>query len=581
MSAWAYALGWALLHFLWQGLLIGGITALLLHALRRASASSRYALCGAALLLCVALPLRHVCLTLAELQAPLTWQESLRLAELSPWLLRLQAAMPWLVAAWGLGVALMFTRLSLGLIWVARLRRLPEQVEAAWQTRLDGLAKDMGLRGRVLLRVVKANLPSPLTVGWWRPVVIVPACLLTGLSPALLEALLAHELAHVRRADYLFNIVQGVVEALLFFHPVVWWLSRRMRAERELIADALAAQVLSEPRQLALALNELAQGLSHPQPALAANDGELLSRIKGLLRPEAQRPGWRLLASALALAGTALMVQAQTQEQEHPTPTVAERPSPVASLGPILVSAKHMLVVDDASGQVLAAKDAEAVVPVASISKLMTAMVVLDSGADMDEPLRITPALVAQHRFSNAGLKAGTRLTRRSALTLTLLASDNRAAELLAQSYPGGLSAFERATVAKAQALGLSHTDLRDASGASDANRSTAQEVARLLSAAERYEAIARITSGGQASVPLNGRPALMHNTNPLVGDPGWNFQLSKTGSSQAAGGCMAVKIKLDGKPHTVVLLASADRQERVRDLQAIRQALSQAFSGG
>jgi len=581
MSAWGYAIGWALLHFLWQGLLIGGITALLLHALRRASASSRYALCGAALLLCVALPLRHVCLTLAELQAPLTWQESLRLAELSPWLLRLQAAMPWLVAAWALGVALMLTRLSLGLIWVARLRRLPEQVEAAWQTRLDGLAKDMGLRGRVLLRVVKAKLPSPLTVGWWRPVVIVPASLLTGLSPALLEALLAHELAHVRRADYLFNIVQGVVEALLFFHPVVWWLSRRMRAERELIADALAAQVLSEPRQLALALNELAQGLSHPQPALAANDGELLSRIKGLLRPEAQRPGWRLLASALALAGTALMVQAQTQEQEHPTPTAAERPSPVASLGPILVSAKHMLVVDDASGQVLAAKDAEAVVPVASISKLMTAMVVLDSGADMDEPLRITPALVAQHRFSNAGLKAGTRLTRRSALTLTLLASDNRAAELLAQSYPGGLPAFERATVAKAQALGLSHTDLRDASGASDANRSTAQEVARLLSAAERYEAIARITSGGQASVPLNGRPALMHNTNPLVGDPGWNFQLSKTGSSQAAGGCMAVKIKLDGKPHTVVLLASADRQERVRDLQVIRQALSQAFSGG
>lgn len=430
--------------------------------------------------------------------------------------------------------------------------------------------------------MVKANLPSPLTVGWWRPVVIVPASLITGLSPAFLEALLAHELAHVRRADYLFNIVQGVVEALLFFHPVVWWLSRRMRAERELIADALAAQVLSEPRQLALALNELAHGLSHPQPALAANDGELLTRIKGLLKPEAQRPGWRLLASALALAGTALMVQAQTQEQEREqAPAAAERPSPVASLAPILVNAKHMLVVDDASGTVLAAKDADAVVPVASISKLMTAMVVLDSGADMDEPLRISPALVAQHRFSNAGLKAGTRLTRRSALTLALLASDNRAAELLAQSYPGGLPAFERATVAKAQALGLSHTDLRDASGASDANRSTAQEVARLLSAAERYEAIARITSGVEASVPLNGRPALMHNTNPLVGEPGWHFQLSKTGSSQAAGGCMAVKIKLDGKPHTVVLLAAADRQERLRDLQAIRQALSQAFSGG
>ena len=112
--------------------------------------------------------------------------------------------------------------------------------------------------------------------------------------------------------------------------------------------------------------------------------------------------------------------------------------------------------------------------------------------------------------------------------------------------------------MAKAQALGLSHTELRDASGASEANRSTAQDVARLLGAAERYEAIARITSGMQASVPLNGHPALMHNTNPLVGEPGWEFQVSKTGSSQAAGGCMAVKVKLGGKPLTVVLLGAA-----------------------
>ena len=147
MNAWAYALGWALLHFVWQGLLIGGITALVLHALRRASAASRYALCGAALLLCVALPLRHICLTLTELQAPLTWQEGLAFAELSPWLLRLQAALPCLVVAWALGVALMFTRMGMGLIWVARLRRLPEQVEAGWQARLDRLAQRMGVRG--------------------------------------------------------------------------------------------------------------------------------------------------------------------------------------------------------------------------------------------------------------------------------------------------------------------------------------------------------------------------------------------------------------------------------------------------
>ena len=264
--------------------------------------------------------------------------------------------------------------------------------------------------------------------------VIVPASLITGLSPALLEALLAHELAHVRRADYVFNIVQGMVEALLFFHPVVWWLSRRMRAERELIADALAAQVLQEPRQLAMALNELAHGLRQPQLALAASDGDLLARIKGLLRPEAQRPGWRLLVSALALAGTALLVQAQTQEQEQEqgqgqgqgqgqAPTAVELPSPATTLAPILVSAKHMLVMDDASGAVLAQKDAETVVPVASISKLMTAMVVLDSGADMNEALRVSPRPGGAAPFQQCRAEGGNALDawQRTDLSLACL----------------------------------------------------------------------------------------------------------------------------------------------------------------
>lgn len=143
-----------------------------------------------------------------------------------------------------------------------------------------------------------------MALGLWQPVILVPAALLTSLPPAYLEALLAHELAHVRRLDYLANLLQGLTEVLLFFHPAVWWLSARIRAEREELSDQLAAQCLGDPRRLALALNAL-DDVQFPLPrpffpALAARGGHLLARIEHLLspRPEAKSP-WGLLALLL------------------------------------------------------------------------------------------------------------------------------------------------------------------------------------------------------------------------------------------------------------------------------------------
>jgi len=244
------ALGWSLLHFLWQGLLIGCVAALLLHALRNARPQARYLVACSALLLCAALPLANFAWRLADaadtgyvLPAPL---ETAAIAAIpgaadgqgaetalvdvdamASWEYLLRRQMPWLVLLWAAGAALMTLRLSLGLQWV-RTRTLPNHyhADAGWQARATALAQRMGIRRPVRLGVSDDALEGPITAGILRPIVLLPASLVSGLPPDLLEALLAHELAHVRRHDYLVNLVQSGIEIFLFYHPSVWMLSQ-------------------------------------------------------------------------------------------------------------------------------------------------------------------------------------------------------------------------------------------------------------------------------------------------------------------------------------------------------------------
>jgi hypothetical protein len=222
----------------------------------------------------------------------------------------LQPRLPLVILCWSGGAALMALRLLLGLAWVrSRTRSGAFRADPGWQAVLDRLAVRMGLGRKVILGLVD-ELASPVTAGCLRPLVLVPASLATGMAPQLLEALLAHELAHVRRHDYLVNLVQSAIEILLFYHPAVWWLSHRIRIERELIADDLAASALGEPRRLALALSELDLfQLSPPQLAPGAHGGKLMSRIKRLVRPQAESLvgslSWKLALPALGLALTA------------------------------------------------------------------------------------------------------------------------------------------------------------------------------------------------------------------------------------------------------------------------------------
>jgi len=323
-AAFVDAVGWTLLNFTWQGALIACETAIHLVLLRNARPETRYAMACTGLLLCLLWPALALTLRLSGgaadeggiaimLAGPGTGSPS----ELG-WSGLLTLNLAWIVGAWALCALLLALRMVAGLLWVKRAAA-HEARDPAWQGRLDRLAVQFGVTRPVRLRVV-ASLSSPVTAGWWRPVVLVPASLVTSMPAHLLEALLAHELAHVRRHDYLINLIQNVIEALLFYHPAVWWLSRRIRAERELIADAIAARQLGEPRRLALALSELEKRqFSHHQQHLAqaANGGDLMSRIKHLVRPESQSLNWK---AAFPVMGFALAALAGCAQQPQSAP---------------------------------------------------------------------------------------------------------------------------------------------------------------------------------------------------------------------------------------------------------------------
>lgn len=569
MNAW----GWALLNFVWQGAVIGGVAALLLAVLRGAPARWRYAVSAFSLLLCLGLPLSQ-CLTLAEPA------EGDFVVELMPWAER----MPALVTAWALGTALMLARLALGLAWVGRARRRSTPAPAEWQARLDALARRLGLKRAVSLRLLP-DLAGPIALGTLRPCVLLPAALLSRLPVDLLEALLAHELAHVRRWDYLANLLQSAVEALLFFHPVVWWLSARMRAERELVADEISAESLGDSRRMAVALHALSEldvDGTEPRLAPAARGGDLLGRIERLLAPKPQATGWKLALPALLIAATSFVVQAKTRNvPDTPAPQPAQSAQTTmpdaAATQPLRlpVNAKHVLVVDDATGRVLMSRDADAIVPIASLTKLLTAMVVLDAKLDPKEKLRISSEDVDTLKHSRSRVRVGTHMTRQAALEMALMESENRAAFALARTFPGGEAAFAKAMQAKIRALGLHRTSITDPTGLSPANTSTATEMATITAAAARYGEIERITSVKKAKVPVDGRTRELRNTNRLVGAKGWDIRLSKTGYTEEAGRCLAMRMMNGKRPVTVVLLDADGSANRLRDAALIRKSLA------
>jgi len=250
-------------------------------------------------------------------------------------------------------------------------------------------------------------------------------------------------------------------------------------------------------------------------------------------------------------------------------------PARAATPAEIEFASAHALVVDAATGKVLLAKETTTAVPIASLTKLLTAMVVLDARQPAGEALRITDADVDRLKHTRSGVPVGTVVARATLLELALVASDNRAASALARHHRGGIEGFRKAMQRKIRALGLKATAIEEPTGLSPANVASADDMGRVLRAAARYPELARISSQPVFATTVAGRPWEVRNTNGLIGAPGWSVLLSKTGYTREAGLCLSMLLRVGERLVNVVLLGAPNAADRALDVLNVSNWLS------
>lgn len=239
---------------------------------------------------------------------------------------------------------------------------------------------------------------------------------------------------------------------------------------------------------------------------------------------------------------------------------------------PLDLRSSVAMVIDQQTGETLYQKNADAVLPIASITKVMTAMVVLDAGLPMDEMLDVTEADRDTERHSGSRLPFGTRLSRAEMMQLALMSSENRAANALGRHFPGGMPAFLKAMNAKAAAIGMPDSRFDDPTGLSSGNVSNARDLARMVRAAHSYPLIRLYSTAAELSVDTSDRQVTYRSTNRLIDDPNWNIGMQKTGYISEAGKCLVLQARIDSRPVIIVLLDATATQWRFSDAQRLRR---------
>jgi beta-lactamase regulating signal transducer with metallopeptidase domain len=386
----AQVLGWALLHFVWQGALIGAFTALVLAGLRRSAADVRYVVSTIGLSLMLTLPAvtavqlwravpAGVEFSPATIRTPATaFAPPIRVEDMAvppvsrtlegiargtgwPRSIRIEPWLPMLVFAWVTGVVLLSLRLMSGWLWVQRMKSHgATPAAAAWAHLGARLSRRLHIVRHVRL-LESTMVDVPTVIGWIKPVILLPASALSGLTAQQLEAILAHELAHVRRHDYLVNLLQTLVETLLFYHPAVWWLSRRIRAERENCCDDLAVSLCGDPYTYATALADLEElrGASR-HLVIAASGGSLVHRVRRLLGAPTHAghaPGWLAGGASvllmLGIAAGAVGTEAFQSAQPRATAPASSVPASSAVRG---ATSRSQQLTEEARATTAAAK---------------------------------------------------------------------------------------------------------------------------------------------------------------------------------------------------------------------------------
>jgi D-alanyl-D-alanine endopeptidase (penicillin-binding protein 7) len=240
---------------------------------------------------------------------------------------------------------------------------------------------------------------------------------------------------------------------------------------------------------------------------------------------------------------------------------------------PLNLRSHVALVVDQDTDEVLFEKNAHAVLPIASITKLMTALVTVEAELPLEEELKVTPDELVRARI-RSNLRPGLEMTRGTALHLALMSSENRAAQLLGRTYPGGLDNFVQAMNAKARMLGMSDSHFVDPTGLSPENRSSPNDLVRLVKAAYEHDVIREFSVSGELALPVGRRAVKYGNTNRLTANPEWEIGLQKTGYISAAGRCLVMQAVIEGRRVVMVLLDSVGKYSRIADAQRIRDWL-------
>jgi len=275
---------------------------------------------------------------------------------------------------------------------------------------------------------------------------------------------------------------------------------------------------------------------------------------------------------AVLLSGYALLAQAEDSQHIAALDQNIEFAAFSRTTSPRLGSA-IALIYDQQTHRPLYAKNIDNVVPIASITKLMTAMVILDAHLPLDEPITISAQDRDRYKGTRSRMRSGMTLTRGELLKLALMASENTAAAALARTYPGGTQVMLAMMNAKARELGMDATRFDDPTGLHSSNVSTAQDLVRMVMAAQGYEDIQRCTTSHSHIVKVSSHRTLsFHNTNPLVRNASWDIGLSKTGYISEAGRCLVMQAKISNRPVVIVLLDSWGKQTRVGDANRIKR---------
>lgn len=315
---------------------------------------------------------------------------------------------------------------------------------------------------------------------------------------------------------------------------------------------------------IGLASAPIANAASHKHPVAAPS--KAAEKNKNSIKPGKKNVASRAIANARKDVRVARVIASPHREAKPAQPILVSADNPG-------LQSSSALVINQQTGEVIYEKNADSVTPIASVSKLMTAMVVLDAQLPLNELISISEEDVDTLKGTGSRLVPGTTLTRGEMLLLALMSSENRAASALSRHYPGGKEAFVRAMNNKAASLGMRHSRFFDPTGLTPNNVSTPRELALMVKAARNYPEIQQFSTSTEYSLNTSkGRTLVFHNTNPLVRDENWDISLSKTGFINEAGHCLVMQTQINDVPVVMVLMDSVGKLTRVGDAQRVRK---------